>query len=465
MPLLDKFSMKDEMNVRQYNVTIKCVLAILLSALFASCKDEDEEYKESSSDKNGAIGFNAFQDGFQKPTTRAVIDDIVDLDNLYVLSMKNNGSGWSRVFQEDVLTLTNNGYTTNGEIWNYSPEANWEDGYNYKFRAYFPNTFNTSAGESCANGFQHSAISTGSTILTLNNYRSATDPRNNTDLLVSPTIDRPYATDKNSSVVSLGVKHLLACVDFRIKTKKGEKLHISKFTVHGYTREGSCVVNENPVWTPVWNETPKITSGSTQTVAFTYNGNLGQVTVDQDKFVFVDKTNNLEISTKDLLEKYLTVYGNYYNYYVFLKSEYDSASESLGPAETDGSKEEVDYYKIDNYEGLLFIPQELDRDGVVFGINYNVTRPDWGNGKDTRVKNSSEVVLKHLTFAEIEFYFGDEAPDKPLTAIVDLTANGKVRKWEAGTKYTYTIGMYEYQATANITIEDWQTHTYEEELK
>ena len=113
------------MSVRQYNIIIKCVLAILLSALFASCKDEDEEYKESSSDKNGAIGFNAFQDGFQKPTTRAVIDDIVDLDNLYVLSMKNNGSGWNRVFQEDVLTLTNNGYTTNGEIWDYSPTANW----------------------------------------------------------------------------------------------------------------------------------------------------------------------------------------------------------------------------------------------------------------------------------------------------------------------------------------------------
>ena len=453
------------MNVRQYNILIKCVLAILLSALFVSCKDEDEEYKESSSGNGCKIGFDAFQDGFQKPTTRAVIDDIADLDNLYVLSMKNNGTGWNRVFQEDVLTLTNNGYTTNGQIWDYSPTANWENEYNYKFRAFYPNTFNTSAGESCTNGFQHSAISTGSTVLNLNNYTSATDPRNNSDLLVSPTIDRPYSVDKNSDVVPLGMKHLLACVDFRIKTKKGEKLHISKFTVHGYTREGSCVVNENPVWTPVWNETPKITSGSTQTVAFTYNGNLGQVTVDQDKFVFVDKTNNLEISTKDLLEKYLTVYGNYYNYYVYLKSEYNLASESLGAAETDGSKEEVDYYKIDNYEGLLFIPQELDRDGVVFGINYDVTRPDWGNGKDTRVKNSSEVVLKHLTFAEIEFYFGDEAPDKPLTAIVDLTANGKVRKWEAGTKYTYTIGMYEYQATANITIEDWQTHTYEEELK
>lgn len=458
------------MNVRQYNILIKCVLAILLSALFVSCKDEDKEYKESSSANDDVIGFNAFQDGFQKPTTRAVIEEIADLDNLYVLSMKNNGTGWNRVFQEDVLTLTNNGYTTNGQIWDYSPTANWESEYNYKFRAYFPNTFNTSAGESCANGFQHSAISTGSTVLNLNNYTSATDPRNNSDLLVSPTIDRPYSVDKNSDVVPLGMKHLLACVDFRIKTKKGEKLHISKFTVHGYTREGSCVVNENPVWTPVWNETPKITSGSTQTVAFTYNGNLGQVTVDQDKFVFVDKTNNLELSTKDLYyssnnNNYLYSWSTKYkNFYVFLKSEYNSASESLGAAETDGSKEESDYYKIDNYEGLLFIPQELDRDGVNFNIRFSVTRSD-GGYNDNNVGLTEDIALKHLTFAEIEFYFGDEVPDQPLTAIVDLTANGKVRKWEAGTKYTYTIGMYEYQATANITIEDWQTHTYEEELK
>lgn len=458
------------MNVRQYNILIKCVLAILLSALFVSCKDEDEEYKESSSANDDVIGFNAFQDGFQKPTTRAVIEEIADLDNLYVLSMKNNGTGWNRVFQEDVLTLTNNGYTTNGQIWDYSPTANWESEYNYKFRAYYPNTFNTSAGESCTNGFQHSAISTGSTVLNLNNYTSATDPRNNSDLLVSPTIDRPYSVDKNSDVVPLGMKHLLACVDFRIKTKKGEKLHISKFTVHGYTREGSCVVNENPVWTPVWNETPKITSGSTQTVAFTYNGNSGQVTVDQDKFVFVDKTNNLELSTKDLYyssnnNNYLYSWSTKYkNFYVFLKSEYNSASESLGAAETDGSKEESDYYKIDNYEGLLFIPQELDRNGVNFNIRFSVTRSD-GGYNDNNVGLTEDIALKHLTFAEIEFYFGDEVPDQPLTAIVDLTANGKVRKWEAGTKYTYTIGMYEYQATANITIEDWQTHTYEEELK
>ena len=99
-----------------------------------------------------------------------------------------------------------------------------------------------------------------------------------------------------------------------------------------------------------------------------------------------------------------------------------------------------------------------------FNIRFSVTRSD-GGYNDNNVGLTEDIALKHLTFAEIEFYFGDEVPDQPLTALVDLTANGKVRKWEAGTKYTYTIGMYEYQATANITIEDWQTHTYEEELK
>ncbi|MEE0083405.1 MAG: hypothetical protein UE068_04205, partial [Paludibacteraceae bacterium] len=95
------------MNVRLYNISIKCVLAILLSALFASCKDEIEEDEFRPKRNAGPrIGFKSLDAGFQIPTTRAVIDNIRDLDNLYVLSMKNNGSGWGKVFQEDVLTLT-----------------------------------------------------------------------------------------------------------------------------------------------------------------------------------------------------------------------------------------------------------------------------------------------------------------------------------------------------------------------
>ncbi len=459
------------MNVRQYNILIKCVLAILLSALFASCKDEDEEYKESSSGNGCKIGFDAFQDGFQKPTTRAVIDDIADLDNLYVLSMKNNGTGWDRVFQEDVLTLTNNGYTTNGQIWDYSPTANWENGYNYKFRAYYPNTFNTSAGESCANGFQHSAISSGSTVLTLNNYRSATDPRNNSDILVSTEVARAYSTTLgNDDPVPLNMKHLLACVGFKIKSKKGKKLNITKFTINGYSKEGSCVVNQNIVWTPIWNESPKIKSGDNVNVNLTYNN--GTMTENNNDFVFKDKGSNMEISPKDLYidnsnNNYLYSWSNKYkNFYVILKSEYNTNSESLGAAVIDGTKEETESYEFENYEQLLFIPQELDRAGVNFNIKFSVKRQDWGRNDDN-VKEIKDVELKHQTFAEIEFYFGDTDPgeNNRSIAIVDLTANGKVKKWEAGTKYSYTIGMYEYQATANITIEDWTHHIYEEDLR
>ena len=462
------------MNVRQYNITIKCMLAILLSALFASCKDEDEEYKELSSGKNGEIGFNAFQDGFQKPTTRAVIDNVGDINEIYVLSMKKKGnSSWEQVFKNgagadiDVLTLSNSGTS----VWNYSPEENWEDGYNYKFRAYYPNTFNTSAGESCANGFQHSAISSGSTVLTLNNYKSAADPRNNSDLLVSTEVTRAYSTTLgNDEPVPLNMKHLLACVGFKIKSKKGKKLNITKFTINGYSKEGSCVVNQNIVWTPIWNESPKIKSGDNVNVNLTYNN--GTMTENNNDFVFKDKGSNMEISPKDLYidnsnNNYLYSWSNKYkNFYVILKSEYNTASESLGAAVIDGTKEETESYEFENYEQLLFIPQELDRAGVNFNIKFSVKRQDWGRNDDN-VKEIKDVELKHQTFAEIEFYFGDTDPgeNNRSIAIVDLTANGKVKKWEAGTKYSYTIGMYEYQATANITIEDWTHHIYEEDLR
>ena len=48
---------------------------------------------------------------------------------------------------------------------------------------------------------------------------------------------------------------------------------------------------------------------------------------------------------------------------------------------------------------------------------------------------------------------------------MDLSVGGKIEEWEAGTKYTYTIDVYEYQVNANIDIEDWTHHTFEGELK
>lgn len=411
------------MNVRLYNITIKCVLAILLSALFASCKDEDEEYKESSSGKNGEIGFNAFQDGFQKPTTRAVIDNVGDINEIYVLSMKKKGnSSWEQVFKNgagadiDVLTLSNSGTS----VWNYSPEENWEDGYNYKFRAYFPNTFNTSAGESCANGFQHSAISTGSTILTLNNYRSATDPRNNTDLLVSPEVTRVYSTTLgNDDPVPLNMKHLLACVDFKIKKKEGTSLTINSLKIRHHATEANY---DGSKWIPYFDFT---SSDMTSNFDFYKNDgtpikkNYGQLKKGEFYVQYKDNNTSLLYSA-------------------------ELSDHSKNPIATTTTL--VDYY----CTGLLMVPQTLESKDEIIKFMVN--------------NKTIEGTIKRKVEAEIQFYF-DNNSSTPLSAIVDLTAGGKIEEWEAGTKYTYTIGVYEYQVNANIDIEDWTHHTFEEELK
>lgn len=412
------------MNVRLYNITIKCVLAILLSALFASCKDEDEEYKESSSGKNGAIGFNAFQDGFQKPTTRAVIDNVGDINEIYVLSMKKKGnSSWEQVFKNgagtdiDVLTLSNSGTS----VWNYSPEENWEDGYNYKFRAYFPNTFNTSAGESCANGFQHSAISTGSTILTLNNYRSATDPRNNTDLLVSPEVTRVYSTTLgNDDPVPLNMKHLLACVDFKIKKKEGTSLTINSLKIRHHATEANY---DGSKWIPYFDFT-----SSDQTQYFDFYNNDGTV---------IKKNNYGQLKKGEF-------YVQYKDNNTSLLYSAELSDHSKNPIATTTTL--VDYY----CTGLLMVPQTLESKDEIIKFMVN--------------NKTIEGTIKRKVEAEIQFYF-DNNSSTPLSAIVDLTANGKIEEWKAGTKYTYTIGVYEYQVNANIEIEDWTHHIYEEELK
>lgn len=409
------------MNVRQYNITIKCVLAILLSALFASCKDEDEEYKESSSANDGVIGFNASQNGFQRPTTRTVINDIADLDQLYVLSMKKTGTeNWIPVFEEDVLTLTNNGHTSNGEIWDYSPVKNWEDGYNYKFRAYYPNTFNTSAGESCTNGFQHSAISTGSTVLTLNNYRSATDPRNNSDILVSTEVARAYSTTLgNDDPVPLNMKHLLACVDFKIKKKEGASLTINSLKIRQYASEASY---DGSKWIPYFDFT---SSDMTSNFDFYKNDgtpikkNYGQL--KKGEFYVEYKDNNTSLSYSAELS--------------------DNSKNPIAATTT----------LVDDYcTGLLMIPQTLKSNDET--INLKI-----GN-------KTIEGTISRKIEAVIEFYF-DNNSSTPLSATVDLTANGKIEEWKAGTKYTYTIGVYEYQVNANIDIEDWTHNTFEGELK
>ena len=106
---------------------------------------------------------------------------------------------------------------------------------------------------------------------------------------------------------------------------------------------------------------------------------------------------------------------------------------------------------VDDYcTGLLMIPQTLKSNDET--INLKV-----GN-------KTIEGTISRKIEAVIEFYF-DNNSSTPLSATVDLTANGKIEEWKAGTKYTYTIGVYEYQVNANIDIEDWTHHTFEGELK
>ncbi len=429
------------MTVRLHNIIFNSVLAILLSALFVSCKDkEEEENTNKSQSKGGVIGFNAFQDGFQKPATRAVIDNIGQLNEIYVLSMKKKDSGnWEQVFKNDagtaidVLTLNRGSVTGQGEIWDYSPVENWEDNTYYKFRAFYPNKggFNTTAGETCANGFEYTKPSTD---FTLNNYKSANDPRKNTDLLVSKEVTRAYTTaEGNDEPVPLKMNHILSCVSFSIKKKEGTKLTITSFKLKNYASKGTYDVSD-------WQFEKKNYNSSTDL---------------NNDFNFYDlKGNKFEVGNGDLNGN-----GNGSNklkdkdFYVEYKADGQNAILSSYSAElTEGLVNDIESSVTEksNYcTGLLMIPQVLKGQNDVIKITLKT-----GTVITGEIHNNVE--------AEIKFKF-DNGPE--LTAIVDLTANGKVPEWEPGVKYNYTIGIYEYQATANITIEDWVHHTYEEELK
>lgn len=480
------------MNVRLYNISIKCMLAILLAGLFASCKDEmdeadEKEYRPSRIESLG-IAFRTSDDGFEKPKTRGVLETFNIDDKVSVLAMKENNGTWVRVFDNNILDITNIGEVK----WYYENKKKWEKGYRYKFRGFYPQTFNNVAGETdaCDAGFSFEIAGNNKdknkgqplgTDLTLTNYTSANNPRNNTDILISETVNRDCSTSIDASIVPLKMKHLLACVDFRIRTKKDKKLHINSFTVNGYAPSGNCSVKETPIWTPKWNENKTIVSGGTYNIEFTYKTNDKSLTENTNDFIFKDKLSNLEISPADLYNKGTEINDSYlYNYgskhgafYVILKSEYNTSTASLGSADTDGSKEETEYYEKDNYKGLLFVPQTLSREGSAIKIRPKVTiqtegtdwrgRPTVNTRVDDNVKDQN-VELKHSTFAKIEFYFDDKSSEV-MTAYVDLTANNKVKSWDAGIRYVYTITMNEYQATANITIEDWHTHSYEEDLR
>ncbi len=418
------------MNVRLYDISIKCVLAIILSALFASCKDEDEEYKESSSPNDGKIGFNAFQDGFQKPTTRATLLDEGDLTQLSVLSMKKgNGSAvWKAIFgtneDEEVVNLTNTGV-----IWEYSPLKYWEEKHNYRFKAYYPNTItvanSATTDESCGSGgFTHENFSSGSTTLKLTDYRSADDPRNNTDLLVSDlvecsTMDASIPSNLVDETVRLNMKHILACVNFNIKKKIGQKLTITSFQVVNYVNSGDYNSEANPNWRHHQTFTASELS---------------------ENFFVLDNNGNT-IKPQNLNNGHL-------------KKGFQLVAKPRDIVGTGGIISEIPAEEgtaLDYCTNMLFIPQEIAKSNEQITIELN--------GK------TYTGTLNHKIELQIRFYYGDTRPANDLVATVDLTAGGKIDEWKAGTKYTYTIGVYEYQVNANIEIEDWTHHTFEEELK
>ena len=418
------------MNVRQYNIIIKCLLAILLSALFASCKDEDEEYKESSSGNGCKIGFDAFQDGFQKPTTRATLLDDNNLTQLSVLSMKkaNGTSTWKAVFgtddEEEVVDLTNL-----GGIWEYSPLKYWEEKIDYRFRAFYPKTLavanSSTTEESCSGGgFMHSDFTSGSTILKLTDYRSAGDPRNNTDLLVSDLVecstkDANVPSNLVNETVRLNMKHILACVNFNIKKKKGQKLTITSFQVVNYINSADYNSDETPKWK--------------------YHQSFTTSELSENFIIYDNKGNAIKPNNLNN--------GHLKNVFQLVSKPHDVMESGDIISEIAADVEN----SMDYCTGMLFVPQKITGTNEQISISLN--------GK------SYSGTINHKIELQIKFYYGDTRPSKDLEATVDLSVGGKIEEWKAGTKYTYTIGVYEYQVNANIDIEDWTHHTFEGELK
>lgn len=477
------------MRARLYNISIKCMLAILSVGLIVSCKDDDEDYGYSSVVGN-IIDFFPLQEGFQKPVTRAgVIDpesyNLDKIDKIGVLSMKKGATGgWTTVFQNDntpleVLPLFNNGFTSNGQIWNYyTNKAAWEEGYQYKFRAYFPLEFNTSAGETCANGFTHDAISGGTTKLTLTDYQSASDPRQNTDLLVSDLRVRNYPADGDTAV-SLKMNHLLACVNFNFRGPEGKEVHVTDFSIAGYADRGSCIYENEAKWST------QGTSGSVSVikVSVEFNGNTGTAELTGgSRVVFRDDRNDMEIpypvffdhdGSGQASNAYRSINPRYtYGSYTSINGGGTGSNAGhfyieMEVVESDplvtqtGTSTSVSIQSCDN---LLFIPQPVQPyQETNIDMEITLKRVDWGNQVSTTTVPGASV--KTGMYAQVSYYFDNETNDVKTATIADLTGNGKITEWEAGKKYNYTVGLYEYQATANITIEDWKSHTYEEELK
>lgn len=435
------------MRVRLHNISTKCMLAILLAGLFASCKDDDEA-NDNDFATGDEIRFSALRDGFQKPVTRwGEKEEFFRDEQVSVLAMKSaNGIVWDRVFVDavenpiDVLAITYKGEA----IWYYEKKQKWQNDYIYKFRGFFPSLpsgFNTVDGETCANGFEFPKTDNkvnGSTTLTLNNYKSASDPRHNTDLMVSQQVTR----NNNPETVVLDMKHLLANVSFKFQSREDKPVTITDFSVVGYASEGNCTIGEDNVAS--WNT--ESTSGSNVvSIIMTKQQSDGTVVYSGDKYVIKRASNNKELTFEEVKGVNSSA-----DIYLCMSSGYVKMNEGN-----------------DRFQGYLFIPQDLKKDSKTVSLKIEARVDNGYSSWSEATKNFNNVTLKRDLFGEVEFYFGNTDPGvgKRLKARVDLTAGNKIDKWVAGTKYTYTVGMYEYQVNVNIDVADWDKHEYEGELK
>ena len=383
-----------------------------------------------------AIKFNAFDDGFQKPTTRAgVMEDFSVDDKVSVLSMMSpDRTNWSNVFTNDAaVEITNVGEY----LWSYTNKQKWTDGNTYKFRGFYPSSasgFNETAGETCTDGYTWTTPVNGTTKLTLTDYRAANDPRNNTDLMVSDVVERTYSKSTgNDDPVELKMNHLLACVNFNIRKVEGKKLTISSFRIEDVVNKGNCTIGNNIDWT-----LQKEYDGKTYNIADISD----QFEIYDDKGVLLNPSGSKDITQiPGQLKKHTGLS-------IIIKTE-DKVS-------GDGDIFQSDAISESYLSNFLFIPQPLN--GYVEKIKIKGSNGQFLVDKN----NNQEFTIKHEVSVLLEYqYEGDTKHN----AVVNLLVPGKVESWEPGKKYNYTIGIYEYQATANITIEDWTHHTYEEELK
>ncbi len=432
--------------VRLHNISIKCMLAILLAALFVSCKEEEETLTDDFA-IGDVIGFCASQDGFQKPVTRwGEKEEFFRDEQVSVLAMKSaNGTVWDRVFVDaadtpiDALVITYRGEST----WFYDKKQKWQDDYTYKFRGFYPclpSGFNTTDGETCVNGFEFPKTNNkvnGRTTLTLNNYKSASDPRKNTDLMVSQQITR----NNNTEIVELDMKHLLANVSFKFQSREDKPVKITDFSVVGYTSEGNCTIDEGNVvgWTEITRPTNNVS------ITMTQNTNDGTVVYSGDKYVIKSSSNN-----KELAFNQIGGINNSNEIYLSTGSGYVNLNEGEN-----------------RYQGYLFIPQDLRKESERVNLVIQARQDNGYTSWIVKTINLSNVTLKRDVYGEVEFYFGNNDPGvgRRLKATIDLTAGGKIDNWKAGTKYTYTVGMYEYQVNVNIDVADWEEYEYEGELK